>query len=141
MKKLFISYTSRDQAFKDEFDTATTMLRRNQAIETWDMGEIVPDQQWNAEIQTKLDSADIVVMLLSPRFFQSTYIWDHEFKNTLVRWQAGKVKIAGIVLSKCEWRETPLKDIQLVNKGKEIDLAPNRDAVWYDVVQDLKRML
>ena len=141
MKKLFISYASKDQDFKDEFDTATAVMRHHQTIETWDMGGIVPNQQWNVEIQSQLDAADVVVMLLSPRFFQSRYIWDHEFKNTLARWQAGQVKIAAIVLSKCDWRDTPLKNIQLVNKGKEIDLAPNRDAIWYDVVQDLKRML
>ena len=141
MKKVFISYATLDQPFFEEFMVATAMLRRNREIAIWDMGMIKPNAQWDAVIQANLDAADIVVMLLSQRFFNSAYIWEHEFQNTLARWEAGKVMIGGIVLSKCDWRDTPLKNIQLVNKGKEIDLAPNRDAIWYDVVQDLKRML
>jgi hypothetical protein len=140
-KKLFISYTSADTAFKNEFDIATAVMRRMGLFETWQMGMIVPNQEWDLEVQKNLEAADIVVFLLSPRFFASAYIWEHEFMNTLARWERKECQIAGIVLSKCDWQLTRLKDIQLLRKGREIDLAPNRDEAWMEVVNDLRRML
>ncbi len=140
-QKLFISYSSKDQAFKEEFETHSVMLRRLGLVESWDMGMIKPNDAWDAKVQAALDAADIVVMLLSSNFLNSEYIWDKEFLTTLGRWQRGECKIAAVVLSKCGWRDTLLKDIQLISKGRVIDEAANRNTAWYEAVEDLKRML
>ena len=125
----------------DEFEVHTAILRRTEKIESWKMGMIKPNDKWNDEVQNALSAADLVVMLLSPNFFASDYIWDHEFLNTLERWRRKEVIVAGIVINKCEWRSTPLKDIQLIAKGKVISEAANRDTAWFEAVQDLKRIL
>jgi internalin A len=141
MKKIFISYASKDQAYKEEFELHTALLRRNGLIQSWQMGMIKPNDDWDAEVQTALDEADIVVMLLSSNFFASNYIWEKEFLNTLERRKKGDVALAGIVLSKCGWQDTPLRDIQLISKGRVINECDNRDTAWYEAVQDLKRLL
>src|SRR5205814_8378337 len=68
---LFISYSHKDERYRDELRGALTVYERKGELVTWDDTKIVPGQRWEPEIMAKLERADIVMLLLSNDFIRS----------------------------------------------------------------------
>lgn len=66
--KLFISYSHKDQSYLDELTTHLSLLRRDGIIADWNDRKINAGQEWERQIDTNLEQADIVVLLVSPDF-------------------------------------------------------------------------
>ena len=49
-------------------DVALAQLRRNKRITVWHDRKILPGQEWDSEIDRKLETASIILLLVSPHF-------------------------------------------------------------------------
>jgi len=76
--ELFISYSHRDESFKTELIKHLTILLREEIISIWHDREIRAGDEWQGQIDCHLDSADIIIFLLSPDFIASSYCFDVE---------------------------------------------------------------
>ena len=147
MKKLFISYSSKDKHLKEQLLVHLKVLERNNLVSTWHDGEILPGVDWDTAIKSELRNADIVLLLLSPDFLNSEYIWTEEVETALqlVKDESSKKLVVPIVLRSCGWLETSLKDIQAAGrvpkKGEPITLADDIDQAWQSVVTDLTKLI
>jgi hypothetical protein len=56
-------------------------MRRQGLIEDWYDRNIVPGSEWDQEISDHLDSAQIILPLISPDFMDSDYCYDIEMKR------------------------------------------------------------
>jgi hypothetical protein len=70
---LFISYSHKDEMFRDELRGALAAYERIGEIKSWDDTCIVSGQRWEDRILQKLEEADIIVFLLSNDFIRSDY--------------------------------------------------------------------
>ena len=138
MKKLFISYSSKDILFTEELRSHLRVLQRNSLIDTWYDREILVGQEWDKKIKDELKQADIIVLLLSPDFINSDYIWDVELEHAINMHQQNKATVVPIVLRSCLWEDTPISKLQLANKAEVIDLASNRDEAWKKAVEGIR---
>lgn len=75
-KKLFYSYSHRDEALRETLDTHLTILKREGFLTTWHDRRIRPGDEWDHEISRHLDAADIILLLVSPSFLASEYCRD-----------------------------------------------------------------
>jgi hypothetical protein len=69
--KLFYCYARKDRALRDELDIHLAGLRRSGLITAWYDGEISPGVSWEKEIETRLDTAQVILLLVSPDFLDS----------------------------------------------------------------------
>lgn len=83
LKKVFISYAHKDKPYFDMLVSQLNMLKREQLISVWTDVELVPGEYWHFKIQKELKESDYAILLISPAFFESEYIWQHEFKSLL----------------------------------------------------------
>lgn len=83
LKKVFISYAHKDRKYFDLLVKQLIMLKREQLISVWTDVELIPGEPWHHKIQKELEEAEHVIFMISPSFFESEYIWQHEFKNTI----------------------------------------------------------
>ena len=88
---LFISYSHKDETFRDELRGALTAYERKGELVPWDDTKIVPGQKWEAEILENLERADIIVLLLSNDFISSDYCYQKEFQRARERDARGRV--------------------------------------------------
>ena len=79
---VFVSYSHEDQSFKDELIQHLSMLSREGKIAAWDDRLITPGAELRPEIDRHLDSADIILLLVSPSFLASDYCYDIEMGRT-----------------------------------------------------------
>ena len=146
MKKLFISYSSKNTAFMRRFVTHLEPLKRNGAIDYWHDRMIEPGTKWDESIKKELELSDIIVFLLSPDFIATNYIFDVEIPLAINQFKNQK-QFFFIELQPCSWHETILAQFQQTtdptadNKGVIIISDPLNDAQWKNVIIELEKKL
>jgi hypothetical protein len=139
---LFISYSHKDERFRDELAGALTAYERKGELAVWDDTKIVPGQKWEPQILGKLERAHIIVLLLSNDFIRSDYCMQKEMKRAIERDRAGECAIIPIVVRPCRFDKLEVGQIQaILPHGKPIKQHRDRDAAWLEVTKQLDRVL
>lgn len=139
---LFISYSHRDELYRDELCGALTAYERKKEVEVWDDIRIEPGQKWEAEILEKLEQADIIVLLLSNDFIKSDYCVQKEMRRALERDRAGECAIVPIVVRDCRFDKLEVGKIQaILPNAKPIKKHRDRDSAWLEVTKQLDRVI
>lgn len=142
MNQLFLSYSHRDEAMRDRLQVHLAMLKRNGLIETWHDRMIPAGGVLDDEIDAHLESADVVLLLVSADFMASDYCYTREMTRALERRQQGIAQVVPIILDHCDWLNSPLSKLKAVPKdGKPISKWPNQSEAWLDVVSEIRAML
>jgi internalin A len=138
----FISYSHKDERFRDELKGALTAFERLGQLRGWDDTQIVPGQKWEPEILGKLERADIVVFLLSNDFIRSGYCYLKEAKRALERHAARECVVVPIVVRACRFDKLPLGEIQaIVPRRRPISEHTNRDRAWLEVTKQFDQIV
>lgn len=140
--EIFYSYSHKDEEFRDELETHLSMMKRNGEITGWHDRRIIPGEEWEGEIDEHLESAGIILLLISPDFLASDYCWRVEVKRAMERHREGTARVIPIILRKCDWSSSPFGKLQALPKdGKPIKTWSDRDEAFTDVVSGLKRAI
>src|SRR6266702_5904265 len=142
MIKIFYSYSSADAPLQNELERHLEVLKRSGQITTWHDREIQPGVEWKREIDTYLNAADIILLLISPDFLASDYCYSVEMRRALERHKAGEAYVIPIILRPVDWEETPIALLQaLPTNGQPITIWRNRDKAFLDVVKGIDKLV
>ncbi|MBW4484802.1 MAG: toll/interleukin-1 receptor domain-containing protein [Tildeniella torsiva UHER 1998/13D] len=137
---LFISYSHRDEVFKQELEDHLALLKRQDKISPWQDRQIEAGTEWNDQIREALDAADIILLLISPRFMNSDFCYGKEMQRAMQRHQNGAARVIPIILTPTDWKGAPFDKLQVLPKdGKPVVDWPNHDAAFVDVVKGIRR--
>jgi hypothetical protein len=81
---------------------------------------------------------------LSRIFVVTFYISNliYKIKEAMSRHEAKTARVIPIKVSSCDWSGMPFAKLQgIPRKDQIIDLAPNKAAVWTEVVNEIKAIL
>jgi hypothetical protein len=138
---VFLSYSRKDKVFKDELNNHLSQLRRNKRIKSWNDYEILPAQEWEAEILKNLNKADLILLLISSDFLASDYC-NKEMLLALERHKKGTSIVVPIILRACDWLDTEFAILNaLPVGGQPIKLWEDQDRAFLDVVLGIKRLI
>ncbi len=155
-KELFISYSKQDEKLVNNFIDHLSSLQSLGIIDSWYCTELKGGEDWDLTIKEKLNEADIVCFMISPKFMSTPYIHKYEVKHTFRRYEKGEdVKIIPIVLDYVDWSrtysfqsESGEEIVWSLNKftalpftQKEIKEFENENKAWYLVVQSIKTVI
>jgi hypothetical protein len=142
MVRVFLSYSHADEALRDKFETHLAMLKREGQIDVWHDRELVVGDHLNDEISEYLETADLIVLLVSADFLASYYCYEREMRRALERADAGVARIAPVILRACDWQSTPFaKYVLTPTDAKPIVEHPDIDAAFLQVVNELRRAI
>lgn len=95
--------------------------------------------EWKDQIDARLDSADLILLLVSPDFLASDYCYDVELQRALERHIAGEARVIPIIVRPVDWHEAPFAKLQaLPRDGKPISTWARRDEAYKDVVTGIR---
>jgi hypothetical protein len=77
---IFISYSHTDEALKNELVKHLTPLRQLNLVSEWHDRKILAGEKWGEEISANLESAAIILLLVSIDFINSKYCYDIEMR-------------------------------------------------------------
>src|SRR5215472_12123628 len=101
---LFYSYTHEDEALRDQLEKHLVQLQRQGLISTWHDRKIPPGGAWADEINAHLETASIILLLVSPDFLASNYCYEIEMERALERQRSGEACVIPIILRPCDWQ-------------------------------------
>jgi len=140
--KLFIAYARPDRPFLDAFVRHLAPMRREGLLSIWHDGEIGPGENWQSAIHHHIESADIIVLLVSASFIHSEYCYRNELPVALQRHEARQVVIIPVIVSSCDWTRMPFARIQaLPDGGKAVNTWPDHDVAWTNVAFGIRSVL
>jgi WD40 repeat protein len=137
--KIFISYSHKDEAFKDELVTMLAGLKRRGIVDAWQDRRIEPGDEWNQAIQGAMNDCDLALLLVSADYLASRFIQEEEQPKLLQRWQEVQLRVIPIVVRPCKWQSEPvLKDLQVLPRDNRAVIKFSkttgaRDQVWTDI--------
>ncbi|NEQ52624.1 MAG: TIR domain-containing protein [Leptolyngbya sp. SIO3F4] len=140
--KVFISYSHKDEAIKNDLCVHLASLRRQGKIETWHDRAIEAGTEWEAVLKTKFHAADVVLLLVTAEFIASDYCYETEMQWALERHHQEEVRVIPIIMKPCDWQGTPFCTLQFLPQDrKPITTWDNRDEALTAVVKDIRKVV
>jgi hypothetical protein len=136
---IFISYSRADGDLMQELNTHLSNLKRQGKIRAWYDRLIEAGHEWEPEIKGHLESAQIILLLVSPGFMASDYCYELEMQRAMERHEAGTARVIPILLRPVDWKDAPFSKLQfLPTNGKPVATWDDRDAAFLDVVKGIR---
>jgi len=104
MKKVFVSYSHKDERWLQRLLVHVQPLQREGLIELWADTRIKPGAKWVDEIKAALSEANIAVLLVSADFLASEFISSQELPTLLREASKGNCLILPVVLRAIAFR-------------------------------------
>ena len=137
---LFVSYSHGDEALKDDLVMHLANLKRQGQIRAWQDRDIEAGAEWDAAIKQQLETAEIILLLITARFINSDYCYDLEMQRALQRHAAGTARVIPIILKPCDWQGSPFSHLQVLPKdAKPVTKWDDPDEAFLNVVQGLRK--
>ncbi len=140
----FISYSSADRRYVDELRGQLAFHIRKWNLKVWDNSQIVPGARWREEIDKALQSAKVAILLLSPDYFASDDIANHEFPTLLKFAKEEGVILLCVILKFCPFEDSGLAEFRSANppsRPLEIMSSAQRNKVWNEVAERVRKIL
>lgn len=139
MAKVFFSYSHVDEALRDRLEVHLSMMKNQKLIETWHDRRISAGSNLNGAIDENLESADVILLLVSADFLASWYCYSVEMKRALERHEAGTVRVIPVIIEPCDWHPAPFGKLLAVPKdGKAVTTWANQAEAWADVAKQIR---
>jgi tetratricopeptide (TPR) repeat protein len=139
---VFYSYAHEDEPLRNELEKHLSLLHRRGLISEWYDRQILAGDEWAADIDQHLETASIILLLISSDFLASNYCYDIEMKRALERHQRGEARVIPIILRPCDWRALPFAHLQCLPRGgKAVTTWQNLDEAFLAITDGLRRVI
>lgn len=102
--KGFVSYSHDDYRMVEEFRPHLQQIKRAFNMEIWIDHRIGGGAKWAADIAVAIDSAEVFLLLVSPNFISSDYVYEVEIPAIRQRRQTNGVLVLPVILKRCSWQ-------------------------------------
>ncbi len=137
--EVFYSYSHRDEELREKLNTHLSLLERQGVISGWHDRKIGAGRDFDQEIKKSLESAGIILLLVSADFLASDYIYGIELKRAMERHESGDARVIPIIMRPCDWPHAPFgKLVALPKDGKAVTSWHNRDEAFTDIARGIR---
>ncbi|MGI0115866.1 toll/interleukin-1 receptor domain-containing protein [Zooshikella sp. RANM57] len=139
--KMFISYCHKDEEFLNELREHLHPLTKKELIEIWHDKDLVAGDHLDSKILTQLESADLVVCLISAQYISSYSCFEKELVESFSRMSETNARIIPVIIKPCSWKETFIVNYLCLPKdGKAIASWGDKDEGYVNVVEEIKKV-
>lgn len=95
---VFYSYAHEDESLREQLEKRLSMLRRQGLISEWHDRQIAAGTEWAQEIDAHLETASVILLLVSSDFLASDYCYDIEMQRALERHARSEARVIPVIL-------------------------------------------
>jgi hypothetical protein len=140
--EIFFSYAHEDEPLMNDVRRQLIVYERNGRILKWHDRMIPPGAEWRDRIDERLESAQIILLFMSPHFIESQYCYEVEGEAALRRHKAGQARVIPIVLRPCAWDASPFGELEaLPADAKPISRWEDCDEACLDAARGVMRVV
>jgi len=140
--EVFYSYSHKDEEFLEKLITHLSLLKRGGVITGWHDRQISAGAEWKDRIDQHLESAGVILLLVSSDFLTSDYCYDIEMARAMERHSEGTARVIPVILRTCDWSDAPFGKLQALPKNaKPVKSWADQDDAFTDIVKGIKRAI
>jgi TIR domain len=140
--EIFFSYAHEDEALRDQFAMHLRPLQRQGVIKVWHDRNIKAGEEWDKEVDRHLESADIILLLISANFLASDYCYGIELQRALERHDRNEARVIPIIFRSVDWQNSLFGKLSaLPTDGKPITSWSDQDEAFTNVIRELRRVI
>jgi energy-coupling factor transporter ATP-binding protein EcfA2 len=144
--KLFFSYTHKDESLRDELAKHLSLLKRQNIITDWHDRNITAGTDWAQAIDDNLNTANIILLLISSDFLASDYCYDTEMTRALEHHNQGTARVIPIILRPCDWHSAPFGKLQALpiehaGGAKPVTKWDDQDEAFTHIAQGIRKAI
>jgi hypothetical protein len=140
--ELFYSYSHKDERLRERLQTHLSLLKRQGILAEWHDRKIAAGSEWAGQIDEHLNTARVILLLISPDFLASDYCYDLEMTRALERHDAGEARVIPIILRPVDWQGAPFARLQALPKdARPVTQWPSQDAAFTNVAAGIRAVV
>lgn len=136
------SGSAADEPLRAELEKHLAVMNRKGLVELWHHRLVTAGEDWRRRVHERLETAHVVLLLVSADFLASDYCHDVEIARSMARHDAGEALVIPIILRACDWRPMPFGRLSaLPSSGRAITSWSNHDEAWENVAIAIRAAL
>ncbi len=142
--EVFCCCAREDTPLLSELKLHLNPLVREGLIALWSDVDIGAGMEWEKEIHRRLDTAPILLLLVSPDFLASEYCYGVEVARAMERHEQGAAYVIPVILRPCIWDKAPFSKLRVLpTDTKPIVGSGSRtqDEAFADVARGLRNAI
>jgi tetratricopeptide (TPR) repeat protein/uncharacterized membrane protein len=140
--EIFCCYAREDQPLLDHLTKHLMLLQRQGLVSIWSDTNIDAGDEWEKAIHAHLDTAHIILLLISPDFMASDYCYSTEMQRAMQRHSQGDARVIPILLRHTLWKGAPFADLHMLPKdAKPVASWPDKDEPLYTIAEQISLLV
>ncbi len=141
--EIFYSYVDEDKEMATRLQKHLILLQRQGLITDWSSAKLELGKDPSEQTMKHLNSAKIILLLISPDYLFSDYQYTVEVKRAMERSKAGKAIVIPVLISPTDdLNSTPFgKLLALPRNRKPISLWTNKDVAFVEVAKEIRTVV
>jgi tetratricopeptide (TPR) repeat protein len=140
--EIFCCYSHVDEVWLRKLQSHLSLLKRQGLISLWYDRLIVPGINWAQAIDRHLETASVILLLVSANFLASDYCYSIEMKRALERQEAGEARVVPVLVRPVDWRGAPFAHLQaLPTDARPLSTWRDADRALADVAAGIRRVI
>ncbi len=140
--EVFYSCAEADARWLDQLASHLAALRNQGEIITWHRRQAEPGSDWRPDTAERLRSASLLLLLVSPAFLASEYLYRVELPQIMQRQHANGVHVLPLLVRPCDWSGTPFAHMQMLPRTHlPLSQWPDPDAGFAEIAQEIRAIL
>jgi TIR domain len=137
--EMLFAYSQKDEALRKRLEKHLSELERQHRV-IWCNRDISPGQERAKELKKGLDTAHIILLLVSADFLASNYCYQQQMQRALERHESGETRVIPIILRPSDWKRTPLGKLEVLPlNGKAVTTWKKIDEALLDVTIGIRK--
>lgn len=138
----FLSYSRRDLRYLKRLEVQLETFRQQGLLDPWHDRCFIPGDAWEPLLLHKLATSDLILLLVSPDFLASDFIYRVELQTAFKRHEAGEARLVPVLLRPVDLTNHPLARLQwLPRDGRPVSQWRIKDQAWLDIQQGLRQVI
>lgn len=138
--QVFFSYSHQDEDLREALGVHLALLKRQNVIAMWHDRRVVSESDLFTGINSNLQSATVMLLLVSASFLASDYCYGSEIQQAMERHARGEARVIPIILKPCDWEAAPFGKLPaLPRNAKPITTWNNQDEAFLNVAIGIRR--
>src|SRR6266566_6278002 len=140
--ELFLCYAHQDELLLKELEAHLGTLQRQNFFKIWYDRKIIAGKERAQEIDAHLNTAQIILLLVSPYFMNSDFCYLDQMKRALERHERGEACVIPVILRPVYWERAPFAKLQALPTNAEPVTSSKwhcQDDALFDVAEGIRR--
>ncbi|HEU5376403.1 MAG TPA: tetratricopeptide repeat protein [Ktedonobacteraceae bacterium] len=140
--EIFCSYAHKDEELQKALRAHLSTLEHQGRAFLWHDRLLVAGMDWASTIDEHLNSAALILLLISADFLASNYCYGVEMKRALQRHDASEALVIPVLLRAVEWQDERIARLQaLPANARPVTSWDNQDEAFVNIAAGIRKAL